>query len=211
MSFKQRLCQEPGRLPASLHHGSASVTPLSAARKSLFLLAPLEKGEEARSPSNFLEFQQHSAAPGPPSSCQGDIYSGAGTGTRAQVRTVSCKVTGDRTRGALAAEAGRRALASGLLLPGQRKEQLLQRTKLITSAGKIHSRLLAGVVAVLLNSLWRQNPAAWEGDQGQETQRGERSGGVPLDRQGRHRGHHSRRAGGTLRGEEGSSAWREAL
>lgn len=52
--------REPERLPASLDKGPAFVTLLSAAKESLFFLAPLEEGEVARRPSQSLEFQQHS-------------------------------------------------------------------------------------------------------------------------------------------------------
>lgn len=103
MSFKQHLCQEPEELPASLHKGSTFVTPLSAAKKSLFLLVPLEKGEAARSPSELLEFQQRSGAPGPHPriSCQGYKCSGekGDSGKLAQVCSVNCKVTVDIIRG----------------------------------------------------------------------------------------------------------------
>lgn len=70
MSSKQHLCQEAEGLPASLHKDSTFVTPVSAAKKSLFLPEPLRSGEAAGSPSKVLELRRH-RPPRPESAARG--------------------------------------------------------------------------------------------------------------------------------------------
>lgn len=87
--------REPERLPASLHTRPTFVTLPSAAKKSLFSLVPLERGEAARilqvtvrSPGPCISFQDYQ--------CSGDE---AEAGELAQMCSENCKVTVDIIRG----------------------------------------------------------------------------------------------------------------
>lgn len=92
MSFRQRLCQEAEGPPASLHKDSPFVTPLSAAKKSLFLPEGPRGGGAAGRASEAPELPRPWAAPPAPprAGCQGYERSDeeASAGQVAQVRAV---------------------------------------------------------------------------------------------------------------------------